>query len=413
MRLTVKAMESAKPTLGRDTYLRDGDGLEIRILPSGKRIWQFRYTFQGKRKVLAAGEYPHQTLKEARDQAHEWRRILNRGQDPAPAKRQAEAEAEQVEGKTEGKDTLVHLMLAYSDWKAAQGKTSFANDVRRSISSYITPETSIAQRKASQCTPSDIAALIRPIHQRGKERSAGKLRSFLAAAFQAAMQAPYSPTIPQELAGFAVTHNPVAAIPAIHGKAGERFLDSGELGRYYLALKNQQSKGLAYKCLLLSLLSGGQRPSQVARVSRDDFDARDGILRIFDLKGRRAQPRQHHIPLGLAAVSWIETWFHEKTGIWFSADGKEPLEATVLSRQCTRLVHEMDWTPFSLRDVRRGVETEMARMGFSKDLRAHLLSHGLSGIQERHYDRYDRLQEKREAIGKWEDHLESLASRST
>ncbi len=37
-------------------------------------------------------------------------------------------------------------------------------------------------------------------------------------------------------------------------------------------------------------------------------------------------------------------------------------------------------------------------MGFHSDVRAQLQSHGLSGVQVRHYDRYDYLTEKRDAL---------------
>ena len=37
-------------------------------------------------------------------------------------------------------------------------------------------------------------------------------------------------------------------------------------------------------------------------------------------------------------------------------------------------------------------------MGVSKEARGHLQSHGLTGVQAKHYDDYDYLQEKREAL---------------
>jgi integrase len=57
--------------------------------------------------------------------------------------------------------------------------------------------------------------------------------------------------------------------------------------------------------------------------------------------------------------------------------------------------------PFSLRDVRRTVETTLAGLGVSQDVRAQLLSHGLSGVQHKHYDRHDYRPEKRAALERW------------
>ena len=49
-------------------------------------------------------------------------------------------------------------------------------------------------------------------------------------------------------------------------------------------------------------------------------------------------------------------------------------------------------------DLRRTVETRLAAEGISKDVRAHLQSHGLGGVQSKHYDRHDYLAEKRAAL---------------
>jgi hypothetical protein len=64
--------------------------------------------------------------------------------------------------------------------------------------------------------------------------------------------------------------------------------------------------------------------------------------------------------------------------------------------------------PFTLADLRRTVETRLAGMGVSKDHRAYLQSHGLSGVQTRHYDRHEYEMEKRDALKKLHLWIESL-----
>ena len=66
-----------------------------------------------------------------------------------------------------------------------------------------------------------------------------------------------------------------------------------------------------------------------------------------------------------------------------------------------------------LRDIRRTSETMMAGMGVSKDVRAQLLSHGLSGVQAAHYDRYEYITEKRNALEAWESHLDDITKGKT
>jgi integrase len=64
--------------------------------------------------------------------------------------------------------------------------------------------------------------------------------------------------------------------------------------------------------------------------------------------------------------------------------------------------------PFLARDLRRTCETRLAELGVSKDIRAQLLSHGISGVQSKHYDRWAYLPEKGEALMRWERYLDGL-----
>jgi hypothetical protein len=49
-------------------------------------------------------------------------------------------------------------------------------------------------------------------------------------------------------------------------------------------------------------------------------------------------------------------------------------------------------------DIRRTVETRLAALGVPQEVRARLQSHGLSGVQARHYDRYTYVAEVRDAL---------------
>ena len=95
MGLTLKEIENAKPG-DRPYKLTDGGGLCLLVTPTGTKLWRWRYYFDGKEKMMALGEYPVVTLKEARDLHHEARKTLAGGVDPM-AERKAEAEAKQRE----------------------------------------------------------------------------------------------------------------------------------------------------------------------------------------------------------------------------------------------------------------------------------------------------------------------------
>jgi hypothetical protein len=89
-------------------------------------------------------------------------------------------------------------------------------------------------------------------------------------------------------------------------------------------------------------------------------------------------------------------------GIWvairaISTDGgKTHLSASTLS----------DWAKaaatciqdFQTKRIRSGVETLLASARIQSDHRGRLQSHGIGGVQSRHYDGHDYLDEKRHAL---------------
>ena len=51
-----------------------------------------------------------------------------------------------------------------------------------------------------------------------------------------------------------------------------------------------------------------------------------------------------------------------------------------------------------MKRIRSGVETLLAARGVNREVRGHLQSHGLTGVQARHYDGHDYLAQKRQAL---------------
>ena len=88
--LTIKA---AKP--GEKEYLlADGEGLYLRVRPSGK-AWVYRYKLAGRQTKLSFGPYPAVSLATARTRARKEAAMRASGIDPLEARR-ADAERQRV-----------------------------------------------------------------------------------------------------------------------------------------------------------------------------------------------------------------------------------------------------------------------------------------------------------------------------
>ncbi|MFW2516828.1 Arm DNA-binding domain-containing protein, partial [Aliarcobacter butzleri] len=60
----------------------DGGGLRLKVTPGGNKIWEFYYTFNGKRRETTFKSYPIVTLENARIKRDEFLDLLAKGIDP-------------------------------------------------------------------------------------------------------------------------------------------------------------------------------------------------------------------------------------------------------------------------------------------------------------------------------------------
>ncbi|MEV9615953.1 tyrosine-type recombinase/integrase [Aliarcobacter butzleri] len=63
-------------------YLNDGGGLRLKVDTTGSKIWEFRFTLNGKTRKTTFKTYPTVSLKEARNKREEFQKIININLDP-------------------------------------------------------------------------------------------------------------------------------------------------------------------------------------------------------------------------------------------------------------------------------------------------------------------------------------------
>lgn len=463
----IRAKAAAAKRDGKALWLADGaiqrgaGGLHLRFEPTGVIRAYFRYKApDGSSPRMPLGLFVYDpmpgclTLPEARAAAAEkaekyrrhesrdvrvWeeserRRIEDemRAAEEAEARRLAEAAQRAADAAQEREAAAKHTLAALFDTYVAhlrkQGKSS-AYDAENMFRLHVTqahPE--IAQKPANAVRARDVVGALRSLTEAGKGRTAAKLRSFLRAAYALAARVATDPEAPAAFLAFNVEANPVQDTAALskYNIARERALSAPELSAFWKALAESPADTV-HDALRLLLLLGGQRPAQLARTVAGDVDASAGTITLRDPKGRREQARLHVLPLTDAALSVIQRCIaradaqREKRGgegpRWlFSTHGGAALRPETVTQACNdiasallarpqgeRIVQE----PFQLRDIRRTCETRLAAIGISKDVRAQLQSHGLGGVQARHYDRHDYLDEKRAALVAWCAFLET------
>jgi hypothetical protein len=415
-------------------WLSDTDGgrgtgrLYARISASGARDFYFRYTTStGDRVARPLGQFARTpepgklTLTQAREEVSRLRAKLKNEPDrdlraaekrDDRAREEAEAarlaiEIERVK-TLEAKEryTVAALADTYFRHLRRLGKPS-ARDVESIFRNHLYG-TEWATRTAADLSAKETAALLRRVVDAGRGRTAAKFRSYLRAAYALALNAELDASVSSDFLPFRVQSNPVASTGSLshYNNAREHTLTEQELRAYWKRLDKLKSEQVR-AALKLALLLGGQRGAQLLRLQRADVDLQGGKLRLYDSKGRRKKPRIHELPLTEEAAAILRPMVQRAEALrcdWiFTSNGTVPIVPDTLAATVSKIAEEMvkdQESRFSFipSDIRRTVETVLASKGISRDIRAQIQSHGLSGVQVRHYDRHDYRDEKRRVL---------------
>ncbi len=407
--LTVGLIERATcPPDSTFVLLRDADkkGLRLRVTKAGGKHWQFETRIKGKLFTRALGEWPSVSIKDAQEEAHRLRGLTEKGLDPRELeeteRRQKAAEEARIAAEKKAladaaKHTLRALLLDYLDHQESLGRKSH-RDARSIFKLHVFeawPE--IADLAANQVTGEQIADMMRRVVEKGKERTANKLRSYLGAAYSVAKAARSKATIPIAFKAYNIRLNPVdETIPDSSANRPNRApLPLQELRTYWTFI--QTIPGIRGAALQLHLLTGGQRIEQLVNLLATDVQ--DEFITLYDGKGRPGHPpRPHVIPLIPKAVEALKILNPSSTYAISTDGGDSHVHATTLSSWAKAAALEAGIDGFGAKRIRSGVETALAAAGVSSDIRGRLQSHGISGVQARHYDGHDYMTEKRQAL---------------
>jgi hypothetical protein len=114
-RLTDREVQAAKGNGTSPLMLHDGNGLYLRIAPTGGKSWVYRYKAHGKQHDIGLGPARLFPLAEARDMAMGFERLRFKGGDPLAFRR-----AEKAAQSTKPVAVLTFKQVA-EEWLAAKG----------------------------------------------------------------------------------------------------------------------------------------------------------------------------------------------------------------------------------------------------------------------------------------------------
>jgi len=408
-RLTPQRLNAAKP---RETAYKISDpataGLFCLIQPGGTKTFGFSFRLNGKRSEVTLGKYPSYSLAEARESASAARRMVERGENPAAAKKAAK-EAERAAAEPPSEEGLFRTFAA--KWKAeklAGRAASYVAQIDSRLERFVYPV--IGDKGMATVTPSDVLKIIEPL-QIDTPNTAEGVRGIVETIYSYAIQLDAinratikdRPLIEQNPA------LPLRGIVDVPKSEEAPHLSPKQLGRFWRALNRQYgahpSTIAATKLLFYSMT----RKTETLRAKWVEFDLDAGIWEIP--KDRMKLKKPHRVYLSKQAVDLL-TVQRAVTGkleyVFPSAfRNNAPVGEATLNHLFKRI--DAGVPDFSPHGTRSTAATLLREKKIAHDVVELCLAHALRGVAGR-YQRQELADERRAALQLLADEIDRLAA---
>lgn len=163
--------------------------------------------------------------------------------------------------------------------------------------------------------------------------------------------------------------------------------------------------GYPFGTIVQLLILTGQRRGEIAALRRSWIE--DDLI-VFP-EGFTKNKRQHRVPLSAKAREILKS-LPETGDLFFPARGRPERCFNGWGKSKSRFDHDLEAAPYVLHDLRRTFSSNMARIGTPIYVTERLLNHisgTVSGVAAI-YNRYDYVDEMREAVAAHDDFLAKL-----
>ena len=392
-KLTDTEIKKAKAS-EKEVSLWDGDGLFLRIKPSGKKIWYFNYKTPAgqKRTKTSLGTYPHVTLAMARNLREKYLTLLAQGIDPQLNNAENTAQAKKASENT--------LRSVAEHWLREKRKTAdisddHAEDIWRSLERNIFP--SLGDTPINEIRPKILKKHLDPIEQRGVLETLRRVISRLNEIFR------YAAT--EELIEFNPADNLLQRFKKPK-KQNMPALKPDELPRLMSELHDASIR-IETRCLIEWQLLTWVRPGEAACARWQDInlDAKEWVIPSEFMKMKR----EHTVPICPQAIAVLEKMKpisgHRQ---WVFSGIKNPsqhMHPQTANAALIRMGFGGELVAHGMRSIARTAAAESGK--FRNEILEAALAHGKRNAIESAYNRAEYKEERIPLMLWWGDFIDN------
>jgi integrase len=368
--------------------IADGSGLVLEVMPTGNKVWRFRYTLDGKRQPLTTiGDYKRISLRVARERARKYAEMVASGVSPAATARRDRGAEKRVDLLRDAAELYMTVAMASkSEEYQRTTRRAFDKDVLRAI----------GNKPIAAVTSDDIIAICERIKKRGSPKMALHTRNVI--------KRLYAFLIARQLAA----SNPAAVVPArfiATQDSRTRVLTPGEMGTTLRAISASSIRRplkLALHLLVLTMV----RKSELIEATWAEFDLKAALWKIPATRMKNG--REHGVYLSQQAVAMLRELREarsSRTFVFPTVRGEDrPIAKSTLNQAVKALGLEVEH--FVLHDFRRTAATHLLEMGQAAEAIETALARTGREITSA-TEQADYADEQRGVLQRWADFVDA------
>ena len=378
---------------GRVGRYAAGNGLYLRISNEGTGFWAVRYTVNGKRREISIGTYPDLTLANATIETAKLKLKAKQGFDPLNERKRVDS----IKIKTV--DDLA------ADWiKDCEKRLKYPNIPKRGYERDLQPI--FGGLLLEHITPLDIRDALDKITDSGRPSISNDALMYCKQIFRHGIRLGV------------MNSNPADAFTVRHAggveKSRSRVLNLKELQEVFDCFRKQIGKFKRENYLATALLLAlGVRKGELVAARWSEFDLDAGLWNIPAERSKSGVALV--VPLPVLAVRWFQELHIRACGSEYVFPTRRVsknyghISPDTLNAAINKLFAAKDLSVdhFTIHDLRRTCRSLLAGAGVPSHIAERCLNHKVRGV-EGIYDRYDYLDERREALQKVADLLEPI-----